>query len=146
MATGWTTIIGTLLGGVLGLGAGTLNDRIRWRRDREAADRSSRLAVYAEYQSAVAQVCVSLREVVRMLGTAAPKRARLARSAFAVSGFYEVHYRLRLLASPEVAAEAVLLLDAMHAIRNALENGALRPDAWVGSCRDMNNAAPPVVS
>lgn len=128
MATGWTTTVGTLLGGVLGPGTGTLNDGVRWRRDWDAADRSSRLAGYAEYQSSVAQARVRLREIVRMLGTAAPKRARLARSAFAVSGFCEVHYRLRLLASPKVTAEAELPLDAMHAIRDTLESEALRPD------------------
>jgi hypothetical protein len=92
------------------------------------------LALYSDYQASVARVRVILREIVRMVSTPQEERAQLARAAFVTSGFYEVHYRLSLLASLPVHQRASLVMEKLHAIRNSIEGGALWPDPGYDQC------------
>lgn len=83
-----------------------------------------------------------------MVGTPLEERAQLARAAFVTGGFYEVHYRLNLLASLPVHQRASLVMERLHAIRNSIEGGALWPDSDYDRCvaefessRDVLNQA-----
>ncbi|MGW5429484.1 hypothetical protein ACWET9_20080 [Streptomyces sp. NPDC004059] len=115
----WTTLAGTGLGAVVGVGSTLLADRVRWRRETGERDRRERRELYVtcltRYRLAY--------EAMHTAATAhrdgpADRRDAAVREAFRDSGCDEVRENL-LICAPEEMADVVE--DVYSSLRELLE-------------------------
>ncbi|MDX3072552.1 hypothetical protein [Streptomyces sp. MI02-7b] len=97
----WLAPVNTLLGAAIGVGSTLLADRHRWRRDRVALDRDTRLKAYAAFMGALADVYAQLWEIARD-GRPVEEARAAAHEVFASSPLYPLRYELALIAPWEV--------------------------------------------
>ncbi|MGW6901483.1 hypothetical protein ACWGF2_33580 [Streptomyces sp. NPDC054919] len=96
----WIAPLFTLLGVALGAGASALSDRRRWRREEHTRAREQRIAMYAEYLSAMEATAQALWNVLRCVPDS--ERPAAAEAAFTASDLGAIRQRMHVLAPNEV--------------------------------------------
>lgn len=125
----WGTIIGTVTGAVIGVGATSLADRLRWRREQGDRKTTIRRELYAAYLAAVAQSWSEIRAAVIDSSEPWPERARLASLAYRNGRVYELRYQMSITAPPNIVA---LSDQTMRGLRDLTErlNAGKTYDNW----------------
>jgi hypothetical protein len=115
----WGTAVSTLMGAAIGVGATSLADRSRWRREQSERRGAVKRELYAAYLAAVARTWSDIRMVVLNDAEEWPERARLAADAYRTGGVYELRYQMAISAPPDIV---VLSDEVMRGIRNLVES------------------------
>ncbi|WP_409055247.1 hypothetical protein [Streptomyces sp. SYP-A7185] len=120
----WSSLIGTGLGAVLGVGATLAGEHMRWRRTL----RDNRLQ---DHRNLYAECLVSFRRAHEAMRLAADEehpspqaRAARIRQVYQASGCDEARERLILTATDEVAAAIDASYASLRTIREVLAAGA----------------------
>jgi hypothetical protein len=119
----WFTLVSTAVGAILGVGATTLNDRLKWRRERTKALYDSRSKLYSDYLADLTKTRDSLRLVARSIKAHDMSRRADADDAFASANIYARRYQIRITASDIVANSATAALRALRDIRDVIGDG-----------------------
>lgn len=114
----WGTIIGTVTGAVIGVGATSLADRSRWRREQAERQTAIKRELYAAYLAAVAKSWNEIRAAILDSDQPWPERARLASLSYRNGGVYELRYQMSITAPPEIV---VLSDQTMRGIRELVD-------------------------
>lgn len=125
----WGTIIGTVTGAVIGVGATSLTERSRWRREQGAHQTAVKRELYAAYLAAVAQTWNEIYATVVDSDQPWPERARLAGLAYRNGGVYELRYQVAITAPPEIVALSDETMHGMRDLINKLRAGQVF-DSW----------------
>ncbi|MFB6638086.1 hypothetical protein ACFCYF_12565 [Streptomyces chartreusis] len=119
----WGTIIGTVVGAIIGVGATWLTDRSRWRREQSVRQTAIKRELYASYLAAVAQTWNEIRAAVIESDLPWPDRADLASRAFRNGNVYELRYQMAITAPPEIVALSDQTMRGMRELTNRLNAG-----------------------
>lgn len=119
----WGAIVGTVTGALIGVGATSLADRSRWRREQATRQTMIKRELYAAYLAAVAQSWNEIRAAVIDSDDAWPERARLASLAYRNGGVYELRYQVSITAPPNVVALSDQTMRGMRDLTNRLNAG-----------------------
>lgn len=138
----WGTLIGTVTGAVIGVGATSIADRAKWRREQSERRTEVRRDLYAAYLAAVARTWNDIRAVVIDSTEPWPERARQAEVAYRNGGVYELRYQLAITAPPEIVALSDKTMKGMRDLVQQLIAGR-RYDTWAelkSECRPWFDA------
>ncbi|MFF4787892.1 hypothetical protein ACFY3E_42075 [Streptomyces griseorubiginosus] len=124
----WGTIVGTVLGAVVGVGSTLVADRARWRREQSARDRESKRQLYADYLAALSRTRNEFRSLVRQLDLTVEERAGAAGRSFREGGAYELRYQVALVAPEAVTVNAHQALHWLRDMNDIVEQGVVRGD------------------
>ncbi|MEV6397418.1 hypothetical protein AB0M39_22045 [Streptomyces sp. NPDC051907] len=119
----WGTIIGTVTGAVIGVGATSLADRSRWRREQAASRSAIKRELYAAYLAAVAQAWNEIRAAVIDSDEPWPERARMASLAYRNGGVYELRYQMAITAPPNIVVLSDQTMRGIRDLTNKLSAG-----------------------
>lgn len=119
----WFTLVSAAVGAILGVGATTLNDRLKWRRERTKALYESRSVLYSDYLADLTKTRDSLRLVARGVQTRGITRRADADDAFASANIYARRYQIRITASKAVADPASATLRTLRDMRDVIGDG-----------------------
>ncbi|AOR33603.1 hypothetical protein BFF78_23305 [Streptomyces fodineus] len=115
----WTTLAGTALGAVVGVGSTLLADRVRWRRETGERDRRERRDLYVtcltRYRLAYEDMHTA---ATRHREAPAAERAAAVREAFRASGCDEAREVVLIRAPQEMTA---VVEDVYASLRELLE-------------------------
>ncbi|MFC8667548.1 hypothetical protein [Streptomyces sp. NPDC057199] len=125
----WGTIIGTVTGAVIGVGATSLADRSRWRREQSARRTAIKRELYASYLAAIAQTWNEIRAAVIESDLPWPDRADLASRAYRNGNVYELRYQMAITAPPEIVALSDQTMRGMRSLTNRISAGQTY-DSW----------------
>ncbi|MFE0256238.1 hypothetical protein [Streptomyces sp. NPDC059010] len=128
-AMDWGTLLGTLTGAVIGVGATSIGDRAKWRREQSERRTDVKRELYAAYLAAVAKTWNDIRAAVIDSTEPWPERARQAEVAYRNGGVYELRYQMAITAPPEIV---VLSDQTMRGIRDLVGQliAGRRYDTW----------------
>ncbi|MFI1401143.1 hypothetical protein [Streptomyces sp. NPDC020681] len=121
--------MGTVTGAVIGVGATSLADRSRWRREQAARQTAIKRELYAAYLAAVAQAWNEIRAAVIDSDEPWPQRARLASLAYRNGGVYELRYQMSITAPPNIVALSDQTMRGIRDLTNRLNAGQTY-DSW----------------
>src|SRR5690349_2737478 len=116
----WATLASTLVGAFIGIGATVITDRLKWERERKHRDDKSRLDLYVEYLAVLSRAVAQIKIAGYTRNLEGEDRDIAIREAFQVSGAYEWHYRVGLVAGPAVAAASQEAFSALYNLREAI--------------------------
>lgn len=123
----WSSLVGTGLGAVLGVGATLVGEHVRWRRTTRDNRLQDRRNLYAD-------CLVSFRKAHEAMRLAADEehpnpqaRAARIRQVYQASGCDEARERLILTATQEVASAIDASYISLRKIREVLASGATVP-------------------
>ncbi|MFI6943259.1 hypothetical protein ACIBI4_28680 [Streptomyces sp. NPDC050418] len=120
---GWETLVGTVLGGTLGVGATLLAVATRGRRERGVRRESIRREIYAEFLGAVSRTYGQLIDSARGGDASLQERADAARSSLRDGGVFEILQKIRLIAPDEVVQRSEVALGALRELRTLIVGG-----------------------
>ncbi len=144
MLVEWISLVSTLLGAGIGVGATLLADRIRWRREREDRETMARRQLYAEYTAALSRVRTALHESAQGTGRAAPgteEHAREVRERFLAPGAYEIRHQLAITAPADVVEAARSAFLALRTTRDRVLEGVPADSAAYAELEAETDAA-----
>ncbi|CAM5292280.1 hypothetical protein ACWIGF_28265 [Streptomyces diastaticus] len=119
----WGTIAGTVTGALIGVGATSLADRSRWRREQATRQTAIKRELYAAYLAAVAQSWNEIRAAVIDSDDTWPERARLASLAYRNGGVYKLRYQISITAPPNLVALSDQTMRGIRDLINRLNSG-----------------------
>ncbi|WP_128802477.1 MULTISPECIES: hypothetical protein [unclassified Streptomyces] len=131
----WGTVVSTVTGAVIGVGATSLSDRSRWRREQSERRTAVKRELYAEYLAAVARTWSEIRAAVINSDEPWPERAQRAGHAYRSGRVYELRYQISITAPPDIV---VLSDQVMRGIRDLVED--LTDGATFSDWADLRNA------
>ncbi|MFG2790067.1 hypothetical protein [Streptomyces sp. NPDC048419] len=108
----------TVTGAVIGVGATSLSDRSRWRREQSERRTAVKRELYAAYLAAVARTWSEIRAVVLDGTEPWPERAHRAGEAYRNGRVYELRYQISITAPADIVA---LSDQVMRGIRDLVE-------------------------
>lgn len=126
----WFTLVSTAVGVLLGIGATSFNERVKWKRERTKARYEFRSKLYADYLADLSRTRDAIRLVAR--GTQPTEQARrdALEAAFVVANIYARRYQIRITSSHAVGDAADEVHHALRAIRNGIMHGEYHSDAY----------------
>ena len=125
----WSSLIGAVVGALIGVSATLSSEHLRWRRGRQDSDKASKRQTYAEYLSALSLTRNELRLASRNSSIPLEERAKRAAESFKTGRAYELRYQVMLIA-PEVVIEASdNAFRALRRIQRQVEDGTLHTEA-----------------
>ncbi|MCF1509396.1 hypothetical protein [Streptomyces glomeratus] len=137
----WVTLVGTVLGAVLGVGATLTGEHLRWRRTVRDSRLQDRRALYVD-------CLVTLRRAHEAMRLAADEnhadqqtRAARVRQAFQASGCDEARERLVLTATDDVAAAIDASYHSLRRVREALAAGCTLESEEYHAARQVHGDA-----
>ena len=119
----WATLVGTVLGAVLGIGATLAGEHLRWQRTVRDNRLQDRRTMYVECLVALRRAHEAMRLAADEDHADAQTRAVRIRQAFQASGCDEARERLVLTATPEVVAAIDASYHSLRRVREALASG-----------------------
>jgi len=125
----WGTLLATVTGAVIGVGATSIADRAKWRREQSERRADVRRDLYAAYLAAVAKTWSDIRATVIDSTDPWPERARQAELAYRDGGVYELRYQIAITAPPEIVALSDQTMKGMRELVQQLIAGR-RYDTW----------------
>lgn len=121
---GWTTILGTLAGAVIGIAATGIADYQRWRQERGRDLASVRREKYVEYLTAIAGAVEDLRLASLTAHVDDTARVEAFRRAFRGANLLELRFTITMMAPSNIAEIATDSYRMTREVRNALIGGA----------------------
>uniref|UniRef100_A0AAU2JIH8 Uncharacterized protein n=1 Tax=Streptomyces sp. NBC_00049 TaxID=2903617 RepID=A0AAU2JIH8_9ACTN len=100
----WSSVVSTVTGAIIGVGATSLADRSRWRREQGDRRTAVTRELYAAYLAAVARTWSEIYAVTIDSTEPWPERRRLAAQAYRDGGVYELRYQISITAPPDIVA------------------------------------------
>ncbi|MFD8803340.1 hypothetical protein [Streptomyces atroolivaceus] len=119
----WSSVVSTVTGAVIGVGATWLADRSRWRREQGVLRTSVTRELYAAYLAAVARTWNEIHAVTINSTEPWPERARQAENAYRDGGMYELRYQISITAPPDIVALSDNVLRGMRDLVQSLVAG-----------------------
>jgi hypothetical protein len=117
----WSTLLGTVMGAVIGIGATLLADRARWRRDHDQRQIQIRRDTYTDFLTALSLAHSTMRTAaLREYPDGAVVPGTFA-TGIEESGIWRVRQRLSLCAPAHVIGLAMTACEAMVGIQDALK-------------------------
>lgn len=124
MPMDWSPVVTTFMGALVGVGATTIADRGRWRREKRRQASETRRELYSQYLLALHDAGEQLRAVaLGDLLTDLP-RTTAAREAFRSSNLPVALERMRITAPEGVGEAAGHAFHCMRRLRNRVAEGA----------------------
>ncbi|GAA3776614.1 hypothetical protein [Streptomyces chiangmaiensis] len=126
----WGLVVSTVTGAVIGVGATSLADRSRWRREQVDRHTTIKRELYGAYLAAVARTWSEIRAAIINSTEPWPERARLAAHAYRNGGMDELRYQISITAPPDIVALSDKVLRGMRDLVESLAAGQTFDD-WV---------------
>ncbi len=127
----WITLLGTLLGALIAMGATLGNEKLKWRREQNKILREERKDTYSQFLAAATEAHEAMRIVAMSASDDDAPKASKIREEFQNSGVYRLRYQVAIIASQTVldATEALFLL--VRDLRDELaEVGDIRAESY----------------
>jgi hypothetical protein len=119
----WFTLISTAVGAILAVGATTLNDRLKWKREQSKAQYETRSRLYSDYLADLTKTRDAIRLVARGIHAPDVTRHDAADSAFASMNLYARRYQIGITEAGPVAIAGESALRALRDIRDVIKEG-----------------------
>lgn len=119
----WLTLVSTVVGAILGVGATTLNERVKWKRERWKAQHEARTKLYGDYLSDLTKTRDAIRSVSRTEWKDDASRRKAADDAFLSANIYARRYQIRITAPKDVADQAAKTLRELRQMRELVGAG-----------------------
>ena len=120
----WSAAVGTIIGAMVGVGATTLADRSRWKRDDSREWNQLRRESYGNYLAAVIQAHEGMRAAAVDDHSVVESRRATIAEAFRAADPYVHRFELGLVAPADVVELAVAVFRRVREIRDLLISGA----------------------
>lgn len=120
----WSTLIATITGAVIGVGATMLAERAQWRRSQTHHWSTVRREAYAAYLAALSDGSAALRRIVRERAPDTDVGPAL-HEALLAAGPWRTFHSLAMIGPPDVVAKAE---DAQLALQRCRETLVDNPD------------------
>lgn len=136
-----STLVGTALGAILGVGSTLTADRSRWKREHTSRERVMKRELYSEYLAALALATHKLRDL-RRPGTPTPsERMSRAGEVLSDSGAYQLRYQIQI-GAPETLEEASeQAFDSLRKLRDRFDEADVCTDpGWDDSIAAVSKA------
>ena len=117
------TLLSTVTGAAIGVGATSLADWSKWRREQSERRTAVKRELYAAYLAAVARSWNDIRAVVVHGEEPWPERARRAGEVYRGGGVYELRYQISITAPPDIVALSDQVMRGMRDLVGRLEDG-----------------------
>jgi hypothetical protein len=117
----WSTLIGTALGAIVGVGSALINDILRWRREQQKYQRSIRREIYVEFLSALTDAHEKMRVASQRDYESAAARSLEIRDLF--RDCYRIRYQISIIAEQGVVDGSEATFRKMRDIRDLLSGG-----------------------
>jgi hypothetical protein len=117
----WSTLVGTALGVIVGIGSELINDILRWRREQQKYQRSIRQEIYAEFLSTLTDVHEKMRAASQSGYESAAVRSVEIRDLF--RDCYRIRYQISIIAEQGVVNGSEATFRKMRDIRDLLSEG-----------------------
>jgi len=125
----WSSLVGAVVGALIGVSATLSSEHMRWRRGRQDADKATKRQTYAEYLAALSLTRNELRLASRRSSIPLEEGSRHAAESFKTGGAYELRYQVTLIAPTEVISASDDAFRALREIQFLVEDGTLHTDA-----------------
>src|SRR5262249_16312230 len=126
----WGTLVGTVLGALLGVGSTLLVDRSRWKRDRRTQEHTGRREVYSEYLSALSVTTHQLKDLRRHGPSEHKKRKRMAGEILTASGAYQLRWKVRISAPETLKDPTEEAFECLRELRDCFDDPAEPQNPW----------------
>jgi hypothetical protein len=144
----WVAVGGTALGAVIALTSTILNDRIKWKREREKENATVRRGIYSKYIAALTKAHEDMRAVASSHGLTSQDRRNSIILVFHTNQLYRWRYEIGLVAGQQVIDVTESAFQQMRKIRDTLADGTSVSDQkyseqrtkWGKILRSMQNA------
>ncbi|GGT57303.1 hypothetical protein GCM10010271_71280 [Streptomyces kurssanovii] len=137
----WTTLAGTGLGAIVGVGATLLADRVRWKRESRAREQETLRLLYVTYLEAIASARDEISRASADVGQPLTERGLAAHQAMRDHEVFAKQYQLELSAPPAVVELVVSATQGLVDYRDAVVSGATREDDACTAARRAFRAA-----
>jgi hypothetical protein len=118
-----STLASTVVGAVIGIGATTLADRSRWKREQTTSHNQLRRQAYAAYLAALVRAHEATRTAATGEHASADHKRAAIEEAFRSADPYVHRYEMALIAPPDVIEPAVQAFRRVRGIRDLLIDG-----------------------
>lgn len=136
----WGTLVGTVLGALLGIGSTVLVEHFRWKRDQYAQEHTGRREVYSQYLSALSLATHQLNDLRRHGSLTPDERKQKAGEILTASGAYQLRYKM-LITAPEVLEGPIEQAFAcLRKLRDRFNEHQVSQDLWDGAIDTMTDA------
>jgi len=125
----WSAAVSTIVGAAVGVGATTLADRSRWKRDRSRERDQLRRESYGNYLAAIIRAHEAMRVAAVSDDRSAERRRAAITEAFRSADPYVHRFDLGLLAPADVVKLAVAVFRHTREIRDLLISGVREDSA-----------------
>jgi hypothetical protein len=122
MLSSWFTLLGTALGGLIGILSTLLTERGRFKREIVKLDREARRQLYADFLTADAAAHETMRAQTYSKSNDSSIRVRV-NDAFAESQLYPARWKMTVLAPSEVVERSDNAFRELRDIRDVLADG-----------------------
>ena len=137
----WSSLIGAVVGALIGVSATLSSEYTSWRRGRRDTDKAARRKTYAEYLSALSLTRNELRLASRDGSIPVDERSKRAAESFKIGGAYELRYQVVLMASKDVIEASDDAFRALRRIQRVVETGTLHTEKRYIELRDAWDAS-----
>ncbi|MFH8485067.1 hypothetical protein [Streptomyces longisporoflavus] len=137
----WSSLVGTGLGAVLGVGATLVGEHVRWRRTARDSRLQDRRTLYVDCLVSFRRAHEAMRLAADEEHASPQARAARIRQVHQASGCDEARERLILTASREVAAAIDASYTSLRQIREVLACGATVPTPDYQAARQAHREA-----
>jgi gas vesicle protein len=124
----WLTLVGTLSGGILGVGSTLLVDRARAKRERGHRFDEVRRNAYTSYLVSLTETDAAMQ--ILALGQATPIDRATVMSTFRSKSLLAHRYQAALVAPPDVTRAIEKTYEKLRRVREALITETLTVGKW----------------
>jgi hypothetical protein len=125
----WSSLIGAVVGALIGVSATVASEHMRWRRGRQDSDKATKRQTYADYLAALSLTRNELRLAALKSSIPPPERSKRAAKAFSTGRTYELRYQVALIAPMELTAASDHAFRSLRQLRDLVQDGTLRTDS-----------------
>ncbi|GAA2677959.1 hypothetical protein GCM10009864_57120 [Streptomyces lunalinharesii] len=137
----WGTLVGTIIGAVLGIGSTLTADRVRWRRERALNGALARRELYGQFLGALIATRMKLSELLRDDECGAGERRRQASNLLHGGGAYELRYQIRITAPSDVVDKVEVAFQTLRSMRDCVAEGLETDSPEYTHARELHRAA-----